>query len=168
MLHRGFISVLAALALPLVAHADQHILYECTDAAGAKQFTNVPPKNKASCKVLSVGTLNPPAGAPHTAAPKSGAKGAAASPSPANFPKVDRETQQTRDSQRKRILDQELANEQKLLDQAKKDLAEQEAVRLGTERNYQKVLDRLEPYQKKVKQHEDNITSLRRELSNLR
>jgi hypothetical protein len=38
-------------------------------------------------------------------------------------------------------------------------------VRLGSERNYQKVIERLEPYKKKVKLHEDNIASLKRELS---
>jgi hypothetical protein len=30
------------------------------------------------------------------------------------------------------------------------------------------VLDRLEPYKKKVKLHEDNIASLRRELTSTR
>jgi hypothetical protein len=38
-------------------------------------------------------------------------------------------------------------------------------VRLGSERNYQRVIERLEPYKKKVKLHEDNIASLRRELA---
>jgi hypothetical protein len=38
-------------------------------------------------------------------------------------------------------------------------------MRLGSERNYQRVLDRLEPYQRKVKLHEDNIANLRRELA---
>ncbi|MGL4408555.1 MAG: DUF4124 domain-containing protein, partial [Zoogloea sp.] len=47
-------------------------------------------------------------------------------------------------------------------------LAEQEAVRYGDERNYQKVLDRLQPYKDKVQMHERNIEALRRELANLR
>ena len=38
-------------------------------------------------------------------------------------------------------------------------------MRLGSERNYQRVLDRLDPYRKKVKLHEDNIASLQREMS---
>ena len=165
-LHRHLVA-LALIALSPAAAADHHILYECTDAEGARQFTNIPPKPKASnCRVISVGPTNTVPGTP-AAAPKAGAK-AAPGPSPAHFPKVDRETQQSRDSQRRRILEQELTSEQKLLDQAKKDLAEQEGVRLGSERNYQKMLDRLEPYQKKIKQHEDNIANLRKELSNLR
>ncbi len=164
LLHRQ-VFALVLFALPQICAASNHILYECTDADGGRQFTNIPPKAKSSCRVISVGPTNTaPSPAP---APKAAAK-AAPQASPANFPRVDRETQQSRDSQRRRILEQELASEQKLLDQAKKDLAEQESVRLGSERNYQKMLDRLEPYQKKVKQHEDNVSSLRKELSNLR
>ena len=154
--------VLLALVLPQWAAADHHVLYECVDSNGNKQFTNIAPKSKAECKVLNVGPMNTTPGLP-----KSAGK-AAATPSPPNFPKVDAQTQQSRDSQRRRILEQELGNEQKLLDQAKKDLAEQEATRLGTERNYQRVLDRLEPYQKKVKLHEDNLANLRKEIANLR
>ena len=41
-------------------------------------------------------------------------------------------------------------------------------MRLGSERNYQRVLDRLEPYKKKVKLHEENVNSLRRELATTR
>ena len=159
---------------PQLAWASNHILYECTDAEGGRQFTNIPPKPKSTnCRVISVGqatTAPSAAPVPGTAptAPKAAGTKAPPQASPANFPRVDRETQQSRDSQRRRILEQELGSEQKLLDQAKKDLSEQESVRLGSERNYQKVLDRLEPYQKKVKQHEDNIANLKKELSNLR
>jgi hypothetical protein len=86
-------------------------------------------------------------------------------PRPADFPKVDGDTQKSRDSERRRILEQELGNEQKLLDQARKELGDQESQRLGSERNYQRVLERLEPYKKKVKLHEDNVANLRRELA---
>ncbi len=89
-------------------------------------------------------------------------------PAPANFPKVDAGTQRNRDADRRRILEQELANEEKLLGKARKELEAQESVRLGSERNYQRVLDRLEPYKKKVKLHEDNVTNLRREMATVR
>jgi phage shock protein A len=81
---------------------------------------------------------------------------------------VDGDTQRSRDAERRRILEQELANEQKLLDEARKELAEQESQRLGSERNYQRMLDRLEPYKKRVKLHEDNVANLRRELASAR
>ena len=66
------------------------------------------------------------------------------------------------------ILEAELTIEEKNLQDAKRELAEQENTRLGSERNAQRMLDRIEPYQKKVKLHEDNVANLRRELSNIR
>jgi hypothetical protein len=135
-------------------------IYECVDPSGNKLFTN----NKAQakgCKLLSVSVPNT-VPAPKAPAAKSGA---AATPTPATFPKVDADTQRQRDTDRRRILEQELASEEKLLDLARKDLASQDSVRLGSERNYQRVIERLDPYKKKVKLHEDNIASLRRELA---
>jgi DNA polymerase III delta prime subunit len=81
---------------------------------------------------------------------------------------VQDDTQKARDNDRKRILEQELAGEQRSLEQAKKELAEQEAVRLGDERNYQKMLDRLQPYKDRVGQHERNIQAIQKELGALR
>ena len=140
-------------------------IFECIDESGNKRFTNIRAESKG-CRQLNVGPVNTVP--PTTPAGKPSAKGAAGTPTPAGFPKVDQQTQQNRDTERRRILEQELANEQKLLDAAKKELAEQESIRLGSERNYQRVLDRLEPYQKKVKLHEDNMANLRKEISNIR
>ena len=147
-------------------HANNHILYECVDASGNKQFTNIPANPKA-CKVLNIGPTQPPS-AP-AAAPSAGrthAKPQVASPS--QFPRVDREIQRQRDNDRLRILENELGTEERLLTQARKELAEQESVRLGTEKNYQRVLERLEPFQKRVRQHEDNVANLKREISKVR
>lgn len=150
--------VVLALLLALSASASPAEIYECIDASGSKKFTNIKSEAKG-CKLLDIPTVNT------VPAPRPPGK---AAPAPANFPKVDADTQKQRDTDRRRILEQELANEQKLLDQARKDLAEQESVRLGSEKNYQRVLDRLEPYQKKVTLHENNIANLKKELGNLR
>lgn len=148
-------ALLITLFLTATAHAQ---IYECIDASGNKRFTNIKSEAKG-CKLLDVGPINTvPAVKP---VPK-------AAPGPANFPKVDANTQRERDTDRRRILEQELATEQKQLAAAQKALAEQEAVRNGDERNYQRVLERLEPYQKRVKQHQENVESLKRELANLR
>lgn len=145
-----------------VTHAE---IYECVDQSGNKRFTNIASEAKG-CKVLNVGPVAPPTpAAPSQAKPPARASATA---TPANFPRVDAQTQNQRDNDRRRILDNELGNEQKLLEQARRELAEQEAVRLGTERNYQRVLDRLEPFKKKVKLHEDNVANLRREMANMR
>jgi hypothetical protein len=133
-------------------------IYECVDASGNKRFTNIKSEAKG-CKLLDVGPINT------VPSFKPGNKTA---PGPTTFPKVDAATQRERDTDRRRILEQELANEQKQLAVAQKELAEQQAVRHGDEKNYQRVLDRLEPYQKRVKQHETNIDSLKKELANLK
>ena len=171
MVRRTLIVTAASWILALHAHAAGNVMYECTDANGGKQFTNVP-ENPKACKPLNIqlNTAPPPA----TPAPPSATAGKAsparpsATPTPAGFPRVDRETQHSRDNDRRRILENELANEQKLLDDAKRELAAQEGQRLGDERNYQRVLDRLEPYRKKVKQHEDNVAAIRREMGSVR
>jgi len=148
------------LALPWSPAAAD--IWECVDESGNKRFTNIKSEAKG-CKQLAVSAPN--VVAPPPVAGKPAAKAAAR---PADFPKVDGDTQKQRDNDRRKILDQELASEQKLLDQARKELAEQESMRLGSERNYQRVLDRLEPFKKKVKLHEDNIVNLRRELANVK
>jgi hypothetical protein len=146
--------LLALLAPPALAE-----IWECTDQSGNKRFTNIKSEAKG-CRLMEVKV-------PISTVP--GARPPAKSvESPKNFPKVDGDTQRGRDAERRRILEQELANEQKLLDQARVELAAQESQRLGSERNYQRVLDRLEPYKKKVKLHEDNIANLRRELASAR
>ncbi len=113
------------LAVPL-ARAD---VFKCVDEDGHVTYTNTKPSPKAKCTTLSrdqrVSTV--PGRATNA-------------PSPASFPKVDGDTQKARDNDRRKILEQELATEQKSLEQAKKDLSEQEAIRTGDERNYQRVL----------------------------
>jgi hypothetical protein len=149
-------NLVLALLLMLVASAVRAEIYECVDQSGNKRFTNIKSEAKG-CKPMNIAPPNTVAPPPRTQT-----KGAA----PANFPSVDAQTQKRRDGDRRRILEQELTSEQKMLDQAKQELAEQESVRLGSERNYQRVLDRLEPYKKKVKLHEDNIANLKKELAN--
>jgi hypothetical protein len=41
-------------------------------------------------------------------------------------------------------------------------------VRLGAEKNYARVEERLKPYEDKVKLHESNIESLRKEIGNIK
>jgi hypothetical protein len=83
-------------------------------------------------------------------------------------PKVDQTTQRQRDDDRRNILEAELRAEEERLAEARRVLAEQESIRTGDERNYQRVLERLKPYQEAVEQHEKNIAALRQELANLR
>lgn len=154
---RPLLFLLLGLA-PVMAGADT--LYKCVDEHGRTMYTNQKSVGR-NCTVMSqdkpVSTFSAP---PARARP--------AAPSPEGFPKVSGETQKSRDSDRRRILEDELANERRALDEARRALAEQEAIREGGERNYQRVLDRLKPYQDKVQLHERNIEALQKELANLR
>lgn len=148
----------ALLAMAAAAQAD--VMYQCIDERGHKTFSNVKLSEKGvRCTAMDLGpaTSVPPPSRP-----------AAKAPSPAGFPKVGENDQKARDNDRRRILESELEAEKRSLEQAKKELAEQEAIRTGDERNYQRVLDRLEPYKNKVALHERNIEAIDRELAKLR
>jgi Domain of unknown function (DUF4124) len=80
-------------------------------------------------------------------------------------PRVEAGTQRKRDQDRRTILEDELAREQKALDEARKALAEQQALRSGDERNYSRVQERLKPFQEAVAAHEKNIRSIRQEIA---
>jgi hypothetical protein len=159
MRHLAIALFLSAACMP--ARAD---IYECVDQNGNKRFTNIASEAKG-CKALNI-PVSPSASGANGAA----TGGAKAPPvtTPSNFPRVDRELQKQRDNDRSRILQNELGAEEKLLAQAKKELAEQDSVRLGTEKNYQRVLERLEPFQKRVRLHEENVANLKREISKIR
>ncbi len=149
---------LAAISLTS-ASALANTIYKCTDETGGTLISNS--KVNKSCQAVVVG---PDSSIP---APRSRSP-AAANPSPAGFPKVGEDTQKARDNDRRTILEQELASEQKNLEAARKDLAEQEGLRTGDEKNFQRVIDRIQPYKDRVAQHERNIEALRKEIANLR
>ncbi len=152
--------LLAAIATCLLASTAQADIYKCMDDSGHTTYTNGKPE--AGQKNCSLMTKDQPVS---TAAPQ---KKASATPTPASFPKVDGDTQKSRDNDRRKILETELATETKALAAAKKELAEQEATRLGDEKNYQKFLDRVQPYKDKVALHERNIDALNKEIAKLK
>lgn len=71
-----------------------------------------------------------------------------------------------KDRQRQ-ILETELKKEEDALAKSKQELADQEALRTGNERNYARVLERLQPYKDNVELHQKNVDALKRELGNL-
>lgn len=156
--------MLAALLSVSPVWAD---IFKCVDEAGHITYTNSKATGRG-CSTLSrdqavssVPGPSRPAAAPPSA-PQNGA-----SSSGANFPRVDTGTQKARDSDRRRILDEELVNEQRALESAKRELSIQESLRTD-ERSYQKALERIQPYRDKVQIHERNIEALHKEISNLR
>jgi hypothetical protein len=144
--------LLLVFAAP-VANAE---MWKCIDADGNTRYTNVRGDAKG-CKGLNLEPLNTATAPPRAPQQK-----------PANFPSVDADTQRSRDAGRRKILEQELAQEQQQLDAAKKQLTEQQETRLGSEKNYARVGERLRPFEDKVKLHESNVESLRKEIANIK
>ena len=140
-------------------------IFRCVDGDGKITYSNVGAHK--GCKRMQLDTPNTVASSP-PARTTGRTPGAAANPTPVDFPKVSGDAQKSRDNDRRTILEQELGAEQKSLEQAKKELSEQEAIRQGNEKNYQRVLDRLQPYKDKVAQHERNIEAITKELSKLK
>jgi hypothetical protein len=134
-------------------------IWRCVDAEGRRHYSNSKRENAGMKCELVTSQINI---APPFTPPPPQAR------TPANFPReTPRQSQSARERQRE-ILERELAAEQKALDQAKQALAEQESVRTGEERNYARVLERLQPYKESVQNHEKNIQALQRELANLK
>jgi hypothetical protein len=154
--------IVSALALLLIAPFAAAETCKYVDDDGNVTYSNVAVKNAK--KVNCFGDVPPPPASPANV-PK---PGKAATPAPQNFPSVDAATQKKRDESRRKILEEELAEEEELLDEAKKALSEAESVRLGDESNYQKFLDRVQPYKEAVALHEKNITALKQELAGLK
>jgi hypothetical protein len=161
------IALLSAVAGPL--HAD---IWKCISPNGDVLFTSdrveAKQKNCTQITVTPVVVSPPMPSSSAPAVPRNSDARPAPATAPGGFPKVAPQVQQQRDTDRKRILETELINEEKNLQDAKRELAEQENTRLGSERNAQRMLERIEPYQKKVKLHEDNIANLKKELANIR
>jgi len=124
-------------------------LYKCTSKTGFMAFFNVP---------------DSPA-EPASAAKPSPAARPSATPSPASFPKIDAGTQKSRDDLRRKVLQDELANEEKLLAEARVALGDGSPPPLPEEKaNAQKYADRLGRMRQTVQLHERNVEALKREL----
>jgi hypothetical protein len=146
------IGIAVGLALAAPAWGDT---YKCVDANGRPTYTNMKEETTGkSCSVVIREISVVPA-----------ARAPAANRTPEGFPRVDPATQKSRDGARRRILEEELSGEEKALAQAKAELTEQEGIRNGDEKNYQKVLDRLQKYKDEVERHEKNVEALKKELS---
>ncbi|MBK7956611.1 MAG: DUF4124 domain-containing protein [Candidatus Accumulibacter sp.] len=154
-----------SLALLAAVPALAQDIYKCADPDGRVTYSNVPTK---SCRKLILDPVNLAPSAKPPAA--TGTRTA----TPGSFPKVDEQTQKSRDGDRRRILENELAAEQKNAEQAKKELAEQEGIVLPSERmqggaiSGGKVQERIQTYKDKVALHQRNIEAIHREIANLR
>lgn len=163
---------LGLLAVSVGARAD---IFKCVDEQGRVTYTNT--RAAKGCS-----TLNRDLPVSSVPGPQGGG-GKAATGEAAGFPKVSDDAQKSRDSDRKRILTQELATEEKGLEEAKKALAAEEDRDAPEDRNImrkradgssyashnpEKRADRLQPFKDKVELHQRNVDALKREISGLK
>lgn len=128
-------------------------IYRCPDAMGRPTYTNVKRDTVGKgCTMVTREVSVVPAIPVARPVPAKASGGAMLS----------------RDESRRKILENELESEQRLLGDAKQKLAEQQGQRSGEERNYARVEDRLKPFQETVDLHQKNIEQLQHELGNYR
>lgn len=111
--------------------------------------------------------FNVPEAAPvEKSAPRRPGNSTASTPPPANLPRVDAATQKGRDELRRKVLQDELAAEEKLLGDARAAYASGAPPPLPEERGLpQRYAERIARLRQSVQLHERNIEALRKELA---
>lgn len=127
---------------------------------GEIHASNLPPEKSwtiISCVDSSTG--------PAPRSPGSAAS-AAKTPSPAGFPRVDPETQKTRDDTRRKVLSEELASEEGLLKEARLAYADGAPAPLPEEKvDAEKYRARITRLRQAMTLHQKNIEALKKELA---
>jgi len=93
--------------------------------------------------------------------------GTAATTSAASTARVDPVAQRQRDSDARRILENELKSEESKLAAMEKEFNGGQPERLGDEKNYQKYLDRVAEMRSAIERKQIDIAALRREIQKL-
>lgn len=89
-------------------------------------------------------------------------------PSPADFPRIDAGTQKRRDDIRREVLQDEISGERRNADEARRQLALGERLQPGERATDASYINRVKKLRATVQQHEQNVTSIQRELANLK
>ena len=147
--------IVAAACQQVYAQAAVETLWNCKDKDGRTILTNQQQDTVGKeCRVVQQQRV--------TVVPsKAGSK------SSQNFPKESSSDRMAAKDKQRQTLEKELSQEEGLLADAKRKLSEQEQIRTGDEKNYAKVLERLQPYKDAIEVHSKNIEALKRELANL-
>lgn len=167
-----FSSTLRAMKNPLLivsclvllsGHPAWAEIYKNVDANGHVTYSNVPSKG---AKKLD---LEPPASTGFDSKPRT------RSATPSDFPRVDKQTQGQRDQKRRKILEEELATEKKVLEDAKKTYAENQANaeffranNLKEPGNIIKFDENLKRMEAEVEAHKKNVELLQKELDSIK
>jgi hypothetical protein len=166
-------ALLVMLAFTQVGYAEAEI-YRCELGNGVVEYNNTVTAGKdKNCKKIDLPQITTipapklvtPPGSPKTS---SSATQTASKSSPGDFPKVDASTQKARDTDRRRIIEDELKKEESKLSELKKDYNGGEPERQGDERNFQKYLDRVQKMKDDIARGESNVSALKKELGSVK
>ena len=159
----GLVAASACLITGVSAQTGGPTVYRCpgdpvlyTDALSAKEARDKGCRTIEGAPITVIAPMRR-ASAPAPSGTSSSAK------SPEN--KVDPSEQRARDSDARRILTAELRREEERLAELQKEYNNGEPERLGSERNYQKYIDRVADLKASIARKETDIAALKRELA---
>lgn len=147
------------LCLFLAAPAQAEI-YKYVDENGQVTFTDVYKKGAKRIELPGVPTPLSPGVKP--------VRRASYNPSPADFPRIDPATQKHRDDIRHQVLQDEIADERRDADEARRQLTLGERLQPGERAADASYLNRVKNLRATVQQHEQNIAAIQRELANVK
>lgn len=156
---------LASWSLATAALAQGAVVYRCP----GNNFTNAITAKEAEargCRPVEGGNVT----VVESPKPAASRPAPAAAPSPGRSPaevRVDPAAQRARDSDARRILMVELEREEQELAELQKQYNNGEPERLGSERNYQKYLDRVAEMKAAITRKENDIQAIKREIGKL-
>ncbi len=134
-MRRVLLAIGCLLALPAAAQ-----VLRCVDESGKVHYVDATKAGKMKCEALREET--------QTVKPQPGAIGAPSSRPPTSGAQGSNEA--------------EIKQAEARLAEARRKLAEQEAIREGNEKNYARVLERLQPFQNEVDEAEKALEQARR------
>ncbi|MGH8807117.1 MAG: DUF4124 domain-containing protein [Noviherbaspirillum sp.] len=152
------------LAIAAGSAQAQSEVYLCVDEHGKREYKNTGVMK--GCKKVDLPGITMIPAPPRKPVVQTAAAKPASTPS--DFPKVDGDTQKTRDNDRKQILLDEMKSEEQKLGNLKKEYNNGEPERRGDERNYAKYQERVASMKDDIGRTEKNIEALKRELGNLK
>jgi hypothetical protein len=159
-------SLLAALAAaPAIGQSSSSTVYRCPGPP-VEYTDQITPAQAAARNCRTIENAPITIVTPIKPTPRPGVSPAAAS-RPANGARVDPAEQRARDSDARKILESELRKEEDALAALQKEFNNGEPERLGSERNYQRYLDRVEDMRNAIARKQADIAAVKRELAKL-
>lgn len=144
--------LIIGLIVSLPVHAE---IYKYVDESGQVTYTNLPRRGAKRLNLEPAETTAAPARKKETS-------------TPANFPRVDSNTQRKRDDLRRSVLQDELLTEERNLAEATAAQKAGEALRSGEQAGSASWRARTDKLRDIVKRHEDNIRALKKELASIK